>query len=120
RRRHAGDGREGGAHRDLPALRRGDEEALGEARVFAAAVAYAVAVGAVDQARADRRQVDVVRRDVVGPPLARRRGEAGVAELEALGSGARQPLRVEVAGEVGVLVLVADGLEVFLEESARR
>ena len=120
RRRHAGEGGEGGGDGDLPALRRLDEQALGEAGVLPAAVAHPVAVGAVDEPRADRGEVEVVGRDVIGPALPGRGGETGVAELEPFRAGARQALRVEVAREVGRAVLVTDRVQIFLEEGPRR
>ena len=110
RRRHSRLGGEGGGDGDLPALRRLDEQPLGDPRILPAAVAHAVAVGAVDQPGTHDRQVDVVRVDMVGPALADAGSEALVAELRALEAGAGQALGIEIAGEVGRLVPCTNGL----------
>src|SRR6185436_2986795 len=46
--------------------------------------------------------------------------EAGVPQVGAVRAGADQALGVEVAGEVGLPVLVPDRLEVALEDGPRR
>ena len=101
-------------------LGRLDEEPLGEAGDLFGAVAHAVAVGAVDQAGTDRGEAEVVGRRCGRASPAGRGSQTGVAELEAVRAGARQPFGLEVAGEVGVPVLVADRLQIFLEQAAAR
>ncbi len=125
RRRRARRRREGGRGGDPPAPLRGHEPALGEARLLlvaalAVAVDDTVAIGAVDDSGLDRHQSQVLGVEDRRPILACGLLDLGVAESDAAGAGANQALRLQIAGEVGVAIAPADGVEIALEEGARR
>ena len=80
--------------------------------VLVIAVANAIAIGAIDEARLDTDEMNVVCLDHVRPMFADPFGEVVVAGGEPGRSSSGQPRRVKVIREVLLAIALADGIDV--------
>ena len=113
-------GHEPGGHRDLPAFGGLEEQALGDPLVLLLAHEGAHPVGTVHEAGTDAHELQVLGLEGVGPAsLGRLRGQRLEADLHPFVARPGEGRGLQVAGEVGLAVLVLDRGQVLLEDGAR-
>src|SRR6478672_5603950 len=118
-RRRAGRKPERGSHRDPPAFGRLHEDSLGDTVRRRVLLRNGVAIGAVDDARPDRKDSQVSRDERVRPGRIPARAPVVEPELQTARTVPPKFAGVEIGSEIASAIAFVYRVDVFLEQTSR-